>query len=144
MGMSAGGGGGGPMADINVTPLVDVMLVLIIIFMVITPVLTSGVAVSLPKAESGDESQDVGQHINISVKSDETLFVEEKESSVDELISDVNDEYAKDGARSLLIKADKRLTWKSVHAVMQRLHDNGMSTMLLAVEKQKGDAEAED
>jgi biopolymer transport protein ExbD len=144
MGMSAGGGGGGPMADINVTPLVDVMLVLIIIFMVITPVLTSGVAVSLPKAESGDESQDVGQHINISVKSDESLFVEEKESSVDELISDVNDEYAKDGARSLLIKADKRLTWKSVHAVMQTLHDNGMSTMLLAVEKQKGDAEAED
>lgn len=144
MGMSAGGGGGGPMADINVTPLVDVMLVLIIIFMVITPVLTSGVAVALPKAESGDESQDVGQHINISVKSDESLFVEEKESSVDELISDVNDEYAKDGARSLLIKADRRLTWKSVHAVMQRLHDNGMSTMLLAVEKQKGDPEAED
>ncbi len=139
MGMSSGGGGGGPMADINVTPLVDVMLVLIIIFMVITPVLTSGVAVNLPKAESGDESQDVGQHIAIAVKHDDTLFVEERESTMDDLINDINDEYAADGARSLLIRADKRLTWKSVHVVMQRLHDNGMSTMLLAVEKEKGE-----
>ena len=70
MGMSAGGGGGGgPMADINVTPLVDVMLVLIIIFMLITPVLTSGVDVRLPKAQSVDEGQDVGQNISISIKS---------------------------------------------------------------------------
>ena len=53
-------------------------------------------------------------------------------------IRDINNEYAADGNRSLLIKADRRLTWKSVHAVMQRLHDNGMSTMLLAVEKEKG------
>ena len=68
MGMSAGGGGGGPMADINVTPLVDVMLVLIIIFMLITPVLTSGVDVRLPKAKSVDEGQDVGQNIAIAIK----------------------------------------------------------------------------
>jgi biopolymer transport protein ExbD len=60
MGMSAGGGGKGPMAEINVTPLVDVMLVLIIIFMLITPVLTSGIDVRLPQAESVDEGQDVG------------------------------------------------------------------------------------
>ena len=133
-----GGGGGGPMADINVTPLVDVMLVLIIIFMVITPVLTSGVAVNLPRAQTGDDSQDVGQHIAIAVKNDESLFVEQLPTTMDDLITDINNEYAADGNRSLLIKADRRLTWKSVHAVMQRLHDNGMSTMLLAVEKEKG------
>jgi biopolymer transport protein ExbD len=139
MGMSAGGGSGGPMAEINVTPLVDVMLVLIIIFMVVTPVLTSGVQVTLPSAKSVEEGQDVGQHIGIAVKDDESLFIEQTQVTRETLISAINDEYAEEGNRSLLIKADKRLKWKQVHGVMQLLHDNGMSTMLLAVEKAKGE-----
>ena len=49
MGMNVGGGKGGPMADINVTPLVDVVLVLLIIFMVVTQMLSSGVEVKLPQ-----------------------------------------------------------------------------------------------
>lgn len=52
MGMSSGGGRGGPLAEINVTPLVDVMLVLLIIFMVAAPMLTTGVSVDLPNAEA--------------------------------------------------------------------------------------------
>jgi biopolymer transport protein TolR len=137
MGMSVGGKKGGPMADINVTPLVDVMLVLIIIFMVVTPLLTSGVDVRLPHAKSVAESQDLGQNIAIAIKQDETVYVGQTPVTVETLIATVNDEYAKDGNRPLLIKADKRLTWKQVYKVMEELNNGGMSTMLLAVEKQE-------
>lgn len=138
MGMSAGGGGGGPMADINVTPLVDVMLVLIIIFMLITPVLTSGVDVRLPKAKSVDEGQDVGQNIAIAIKSDESIYVGKVQTSPETIINDLQAEFEKDPGRALLIKGDKRLQWKHVHKVMWQINEEGgMSTMLLAVEKSK-------
>ena len=138
MGMSAGGGGGGPMADINVTPLVDVMLVLIIIFMLITPVLTSGVDVRLPKAKSVDEGQDVGQNISISIKADETVYIGKNQTRSETLITDLQAEFDKDPARGLLIKGDKRLNWRQVHEVMWQINEEGgMSTMLLAVEKSK-------
>jgi biopolymer transport protein TolR len=126
------------MADINVTPLVDVMLVLIIIFMLITPVLTSGVDVRLPKAESVDEGQDVGQNIAIAIKSDETVYVGKNQTNEDNLIEDIQSEFDIDPARGLLIKGDRRLTWKRVHKVMWQINEEGgMSTMLLAVEKSR-------
>lgn len=137
MGMSVGGKKGGPMAEINVTPLVDVMLVLIIIFMVVTPALTAGVDVRLPAARSVEEGQDLGQNIAIAIKQDETVFVGTQPVAAGEIITAVNAEYKKDGARSLLIKADRRLTWKQVYAVMNELNEGGMSVMLLAVEKEK-------
>jgi biopolymer transport protein TolR len=126
------------MADINVTPLVDVMLVLIIIFMLITPVLTSGVDVRLPKADSVDEGQDVGQNIAIAIKSDETVYVGKNQTNEDNLIEDIQSEFDIDPARGLLIKGDRRLTWKQVHKVMWQINEEGgMSTMLLAVEKSR-------
>lgn len=137
MGMSIGGKKGGPMADINVTPLVDVMLVLIIIFMVVTPALTAGVDVRLPAAKSVEEGQDLGQNIAIAIKHDEAVFVGTQQVQPGEIIPAVNDEYKKDGNRSLLIKADRRLTWKQVYAVMNELSEGGMNVMLLAVEKEK-------
>ena len=68
MGMNTGGNKGGPMGDINVTPLVDVVLVLLIIFMVVTQMLSSGVEVKLPSARTTSSVQDVGQHLVISIR----------------------------------------------------------------------------
>ena len=141
MGMSAGGGqgSGGPMAEINVTPLVDVMLVLIIIFMVVTPALTSGVDVKLPNAESGESSQDLGKHLVVAIKDDESVYVENRRVALEDnsLIDEINLAYQADPARPLLIKGDKRLTWKQVRNVMDTLNESGMTSMLLAVEKEK-------
>lgn len=138
MGMSVGDkGGGGMLAEINVTPLVDVMLVLIIIFMVVSQALATGVTVELPKAKSAEESRDVGQNINIAIASDETIFVERTEVDLDGLIDQLNVEYEADGARGLLIKGDRGLTWKQVRSVMDKINENGMSTMLLAVQKEE-------
>ena len=68
MGAKVGGNKGGAMGDINVTPLVDVVLVLLIIFMVVTPMLSSGVEVKLPKAKTTTQAQDNGQHLVVSVR----------------------------------------------------------------------------
>ena len=137
MGMQAGGKKGGAIADINVTPLVDVVLVLLIIFMVVTPMLSSGVDVALPKASTAQETQDVGQHLVVSIREDEAVFVDTKRSSPDTLVDDINEGYRDDPARSLLIKGDKNLTWKQVHQVMDIIQEGGMNTMLLATEKSK-------
>ena len=138
MGMSVGDkDDGGMLAEINVTPLVDVMLVLIIIFMVVSQALATGVTVDLPSAKSAEESRDVGQNINIAIASDEALFVERTQTDLDGLIEQLNNEYEKDGARGLLIKGDRGLTWKQVRAVMDKINENGMSTMLLAVQKEE-------
>jgi len=137
MGMQTGGKKGGAIADINVTPLVDVVLVLLIIFMVVTPMLSSGADVALPKAKTAQETQDVGQHLVVSIREDEAVFVDTKRSSPDTLVDDINEGYKDDPARSLLIKGDKNLTWKQVHQVMDIIQEGGMNTMLLATEKSK-------
>ena len=148
------GSSGGPMADINVTPLVDVVLVLLIIFMVITHLLGSGVAVPLPPANTGIEVRDGGQHLVISVKAPEErnivvpegmtaprippeIYVDMDRTQEDELISDINEAYQEKPDRNILIKGDKNLSWRDVREVMDVIHAGGMSTMLLAVEGEK-------
>ena len=137
MGMKVGGKKGGPMGDINVTPLVDVVLVLLIIFMVVTPMLTSGVDVKLPRAATTQSSQDYGQHLVISVRNDGAVFVDSRRSSKDTLADDINAELRKDAARSLLVKGDKGLTWKQVREVMDVIPEERRGTLLLAAEKIK-------
>lgn len=135
MGMQVGDKKGGPMGDINVTPLVDVVLVLLIIFMVVTPMLSSGVDVSLPKASTPESVRDDGQHLVVSIREDAAVFVDTKRSSRDTLIDDINAAYREDPDRAILIKGDARLTWADVHTTMDVIKEGGMTTMLLATEK---------
>ena len=135
--MQVGDKKGGLMADINVTPLVDVVLVLLIIFMVITPMLSSGVDVKLPDAGSSTTVNDAGQHLVVSVREEAAIFVDTKRSSLDKIIEGLHAGGRKEPNRSLLIKGDKNLRWKQVHAVMDKVRENGMTTMLLAAEKKK-------
>jgi biopolymer transport protein TolR len=144
---------GGPMADINVTPLVDVVLVLLIIFMVITHLLGSGVSVPLPPSETATQVRDGGQHLVVSIKKTSQrvvvvgggtaprippeIYVDTNRSSEDDLITDINEAYQDKPARGLLIKGDKDLTWRDVHEVMDIIHAGGMNTMLLATEQEK-------
>ena len=135
MGAKVGGKKGGAMADINVTPLVDVVLVLVIIFMVVTPMLSSGVDVELPKAKTAEEEKDMGQHLVISVRGDGVVFVDRAEVTLDELAPLVEKERAN---RPMLLKGDQKVTYKQVRDVMDKLHElPGTDTMLLAAEKLK-------
>src|SRR4051812_24386280 len=134
MGAKVGGKKGGPMADINVTPLVDVVLVLLIIFMVVTPMLSSGVDVKLPKVRTAEEEKDMGQHLVISVRNDGAVFVDKEQVTMDTVVQVVERER---GNRPLLLKGDTAVTYKQVRDVMDVLHKKleGTDTMLLAAEK---------
>lgn len=137
MAMNVGGNKGGPMADINVTPLVDVCLVLLIIFMVVTPMLSSGVDVKLPSARTSTTSQDNGQHLVVSVRIDGAIFVDTRQVPLERLIDEVNAEYRSNPNRGILIKADSGLHYGEVREVMDALSEAGMSTLLLAADKAK-------
>ncbi len=143
MGMNVGGNKGGPMGDINVTPLVDVVLVLLIIFMVVTQMLQSGVEVKLPSARTTTSVQDVGQHLVISIrpplknKTIPRMYVDRLQSNPEMLVSDINDAYADNPSRSLLVKGSKDLQWKEAYSVLKTISEGGMTTMLLATEKEE-------
>ena len=136
MGAKVGGKKGGAMADINVTPLVDVVLVLLIIFMVVTPMLSSGIDVKLPKVKTAEEEKDMGQHLVISVRNDGVVFLDKTATTKEQLVELVLKERA---GRPLLIKGDQAVTYGQVREVMDVLNDGlaGADTMLLAAEKQK-------
>src|SRR5262245_64114304 len=75
MSMAVGGGKKGVMADINVTPMADIMIVLLIIFMVITPMLQKGVDVRLPTASNTKERKDEPKTIIVAIKQDTTTYL---------------------------------------------------------------------
>ena len=125
-------------ANINLTPLIDVVLVLLIIFMVVTPMLTSGVDVQLPEATTTQSTQDLGQHLVVSVKDDGSVYVETDPVASENLVDEIDAQLAGNTSRSLLIKGDQNLRWGQVRDVMFTIHDaKGMESMLLAAEKVK-------
>lgn len=120
-----------PLAEINVTPLVDVMLVLLIIFMVSAPLLNPGVPVELPKTEAGavDTSD---EPINVTIDETGRIFVGETESSWDNLIARVADQGGdKARERPIFLRADGRAPYQAVARVMARLSANGFTKMNL-------------
>lgn len=131
------GGRSGPMSEINVTPLIDVVLVLLVVFMVITPMLQSGMPVDLPKASQTVTVNDVGQHIVISVTADGRWFVEQEKVDDLSIIDQVNFEYRKNPERSILVKADVNLEYAQVREVMDILADHQMTSVLIATAKEE-------
>ncbi len=137
MGAKVGGDSGGPVGDINVTPLIDVVLVLLIIFMVVTPMLSSGVDVKLPSARKTTQAQDNGQHLVISIDAEGGIYMDRNKIALQNLVDEVNAEYRRDPSRAILIKGDTSLEYGQVRAVMDTLSEGGMTTLLLAVDKIK-------
>ncbi|MDF0486806.1 protein TolR [Sphingomonas sp. H39-1-10] len=122
-----------PMAEINVTPLVDVMLVLLIIFMVTAPLMTAGVPVDLPdsRAKPLDQEQ---QPVEISIERDGTLHVGKDEVSED-MLPDVLSQIAKKGENGkppqIFLRADKGLDYGKVMRVMGELNRAGLNRVAL-------------
>lgn len=135
--MAAKLGSKGVMADINVTPLIDVVLVLLVVFMVITPLLQSGMPVDLPQATQTTTVNDVGQHIVVSVTKGNGWWVEQTEVTEDDIIDMINVEYRVNPERSILIKADRELEYQEVREVMDILAKKGMTSVLVAATKEE-------
>ncbi len=129
MGMSTGGGGGGMVSDINVTPMVDVMLVLLIIFMVAAPMLQTGVPVTLPKADAQAIPDDQGKLIVTIPKEFEkdglVYIVKTAFKFPDDFEKAIKGNVKLQAEKEVYIHADQDLSYGVVVKVMAALSRNG-------------------
>jgi biopolymer transport protein ExbD len=123
-------------ADINVTPLVDVVLVLLIIFMVVTPLIASGVAVDLPRTAHHARKPDDGKDIIVSITADKRFYVgTARLDQVEELAQKVIAEKRRTPEKNIFLKADAKAPYGAVRTVMQALHDGDLQDVILGTEE---------
>ncbi len=131
--------------DINVTPLVDVVLVLLIIFMVVTPMLHRGVHVDLPVTQNHEKKQDTGEQLVVSVRCEKfaakndcetsAAYIETDKIANDELVARVRKELK--GARPVHVRADKSLHYGDVRKVLEKIHDAGAQNVGMGTDEAK-------
>jgi len=138
MGMDSFGGRQDMKSDINVTPLVDVCLVLLIIFMVVTPMLQKGKPVMLPQTERPDKKPESNKELLVSVQSDKTIFIDTKWYPDKEFAAKMKELGERSSDKDVLVKADQRLNYGDVKNVMRMIKDGGFERVGLITEK-KGD-----
>lgn len=123
-------------SEINVTPLVDVMLVLLIIFMVITPMLQKGKPVLLPQTDQPDKKPETDKELLISVQSDKMIFIDAKWYPEPEFAAKMREYGDRSGAnKDVLIKADRQLAYGDVKKVMRLIKDGGFEKIALITER---------
>jgi len=128
-------------SDINVTPLVDVCLVLLIIFMVVTPLLQKGIPVQLPSTENPDKKPENDKQKLLTVKwaTPPEYYVEADKVSKTDFQSRLDELYQRSPMTEIIIKADQRLKYGDVKEVMKMTKEAGFQNVgLIAEKKQKG------
>jgi biopolymer transport protein ExbD len=126
MAMSSGGSGGGPMAEINVTPLVDVMLVLLIIFMITAPLMSHKIRIDLPQANPDVVTTPQPDPIDLAVKENGDLFYNDEAVTEAILQAQLLVAAQKNPQPELQIRADKTTQYQKVAAVMATAKRAGM------------------
>jgi biopolymer transport protein TolR len=139
MAVSLGGGGYGrgrrggryrPLAEINVTPLVDVMLVLLIVFMVTAPLMTSGVTVDLPKTDAKPLTSD-SEPVTVSLNAEGKIFLQESETDLSALVPKLQEISKNDPERRIFVRGDKGITYGRVMEVMGTITQGGFTKVAL-------------
>lgn len=124
--------------EINVTPLVDVCLVLLIIFMVVTPMLQQGVDVLLPEGPHAEKKPGEQDDLVISIKQDGTVFIGQAWIPDQDLARYLVAEHEKDGERTVMLKADARLPFGKVREVMKKATDANFRQVAILTESAQG------
>ena len=130
MAMSTGGARGGLNSDINVTPLVDVMLVLLIIVMLIAPMLQNQVQVNMPEALNTKDKPDTADQTVVHVDAQSKLYVNGKEfSSQAEVVSRLQDALESASDRTVYLKGDKEAPYGAIMSMMDALRLAGIESV---------------
>jgi biopolymer transport protein TolR len=127
---------GGFLNEINVTPFVDVMLVLLIIFMVTAPMLTQGVEVDLPKTKTVETLPEESDNLVLSVKKDGSLFLDEYAVKLDALPAQLK-KILKGDSKLLYLKADAEVSYGVVVKVMARVKEAGIEKLGVVAEPEE-------
>ena len=123
-----------PMSEINVTPFVDVMLVLLVVFMVTAPLLTVGVEVNLPKT-SADSLPGEDEPLTVSIDAEGTLYLQELEITLDELIPKLQAIAAERENMRIFVRGDKAIDYGRVMLVMGTINAAGFTKVGLVTER---------
>ena len=128
--------------EINVTPLVDVVLVLLIIFMVITPMIVRGVSVDLPITANHDRKNDDNKDLIVSINSSGDIYVNADKISVDRLTAAVQEERRRYPDKGVFLKADHRIRYGTARATMEAINRAGVEDVQIGTDEQKSAAAA--
>lgn len=138
--MQSGGGGRRgrraghrPVADINVTPLVDVMLVLLIVFMVTAPLLTVAVPIDLPKAQAQSVKQDK-EPLVISIDAKGGVYLQESQSELDALVAKLQAITGSNPEARIFVRGDKGVPYGRIMEVMGTINAAGYTKVALVAE----------
>src|ERR1700761_1897282 len=123
-----------PLAEINVTPLVDVMLVLLIIFMVTAPLMTSGVSVDLPKTNAQPLNSD-SEPLTVSIKADGSIFLQEQAIDISEIVAKLQAVAKNNADRRIFVRGDKDLAYGRIMEVMGTITQGGFTKVALLAEQ---------
>ncbi len=144
--LKSGGGGGGrrrrgrhaPMSEINVTPMVDVMLVLLIIFMVAAPLLQTGVQVELPEAKGTQLPQPKTDPLAVTVKLNGDAYIGETQIPLEEIAPKLK-AIAKNGYdEPIYVRGDKGVPYGIVMKIMSRINASGFKKLSFVLDEEKG------
>lgn len=127
----------GAMSQINVTPLVDVMLVLLIIFMVTAPMMQQGLQVNLPKTQAKSLSADQ-ETVVVSIDNRGRIFINNTEASHDDLISRLSEIFAARTKKEVFLKADKDVPYGEVVKTMAEIKGAGIERLGMMTEPVQG------
>jgi biopolymer transport protein TolR len=145
MGSSIGGAAGGgkrrrgrrgaPMAEINMTPFIDVMLVLLIVFMVAAPLLTVGVPIDLPQSQAQALNQD-NEPLTVSIDGKGDIFLQETKVTLDEIVPKLQ-ALAKQGLEErIFVRGDKTVNYGQIMQIMGRVSGAGFKKVALVTEQE--------
>src|SRR5688572_12343313 len=131
------GGGGGIKSEINVTPLVDVMLVLLIIMMIVAPLLQQGVPVTLPRATNTAEKPETQDQTVVAISADKRYFLNTVQVPKDDLTRRVSEILETKKDRIVIIKADVDVEYSAVMEAMDQLRASGIEDMGLITDPRR-------
>lgn len=124
-------------ANINVTPLVDVVLVLLIIFMVVTPMLSKGVNVDLPVTQHHDKRNDDNRDIVVAITHRGEIYVGSDRVALDSVGNAVVTERRRHPDKTIFLKGDARLDFVAARGVIESLHRAGVTEVQLGTEEER-------